>query len=95
MFGVRLRALRESQGLTQNDLATKLNTARTTITLYENSTNEPDFNTLIKIADIFNVSLDYLLGRTDEKYNSNVFLPENKNKDIVSKIHNLLNELIY
>ena len=93
MFGARLKELRESQGLTQNDLAIHLHTARSTITLYENGTNEPDFRTLIKIADVFNVSLDYLLGRTDKKYNSNLSI-ENKNKEIVSKIHNLLDELI-
>lgn len=94
LFGSRLKALRESQGLTQNDLSTQLHIARTTITLYENDTNQPDFKMLVQIADIFNVSLDYLLCRTEEKYNSNLS-DADSNKEIVSKIHNLLDELKY
>lgn len=69
MFGLRLKTLRESQGLTQSDLAIHLNTARSTITAYENETNEPSIDMLIKISDIFGVSLDYILGKTEQKYN--------------------------
>ena len=72
LFGTRLKSLRESRSLTQNDLATYLHIARTTITAYENDTNQPDFDTLINISNIFNVSLDYLLGRTNQKYNSSL-----------------------
>jgi transcriptional regulator with XRE-family HTH domain len=89
-FGSRLKSLRESIGLTQNDLANKLHTARSTITLYENGKNEPDFKTLIKIADLFNVSTDYLLGRTNERYNLNL-LNEN-NKDLLLKLFEAVNE---
>jgi transcriptional regulator with XRE-family HTH domain len=85
LFGSRLKNLRENQGLTQNDLADYLNTARTTITLYENGTNEPDFNMLVKIADRFNVSLDYLLCRTNEEYNFNLL--DNENKEILLKLY--------
>lgn len=78
MFGTRLKTLRESIGLTQNDLAIRLNVVRTTITAYENSTNQPDFDMLLNIATVFNVSLDYLLGRTNQKYNATL-LDENTN----------------
>ncbi|MFT8352344.1 helix-turn-helix domain-containing protein [Clostridium saccharoperbutylacetonicum] len=90
MFGERLKALRENYGLTQNDLATKVKVARTTITGYENNTNQPDFDTLARIATVFNVSLDYLLGRTNQKYNP-IFIDEDTNK-LLEKI-NILDEI--
>jgi len=55
--------LREKAGLTQKDLATKLGIARTTYSGYENGAREPDLDTLKRIADFFEVSLDYLLNR--------------------------------
>ena len=63
-FGAKLRALREEQGLYQKDLAEKLALTQKTISNYENNERFPDQNTLHKIADMFNVSLDYLLDRT-------------------------------
>ena len=89
MFGLRLKTLRESQGLTQNDLAIRLNTARSTITAYENETNEPSIDMLIEISNIFGVSLDYLVGKTNQKYHSNL-LDENTNR-LLEKI-DLLDE---
>lgn len=89
MFGLRLKTLRELQGLTQSDLAIRLNTARSTITAYENETNEPSIDMLIKISNIFGVSLDYLVGKTNQKYNSNL-LDETTNR-LLEKI-DLLDE---
>lgn len=89
MFGLRLKTLRESQGLTQNDLSIRLNTARSTITAYENGTNEPSIDMIIRISNMFGVSLDYLLGRTNQKYNPNL-LDDNTNR-LLEKI-NLLDE---
>lgn len=89
MFGDRLKALRENQGLTQNDLAIRLNTSRNTITAYENNTNEPNLTILVELADIFNVSTDYLLGRTDEKQNLNLL--DSKNKELLLKIYEVIN----
>jgi transcriptional regulator with XRE-family HTH domain len=66
MFSTRLEKLRERNGLTQKELATKLGIARTTYSGYENGAREPDLVTLNKIADFFDVSVDYLLGRTDD-----------------------------
>jgi transcriptional regulator with XRE-family HTH domain len=63
-FGAKLRALREEQGLYQKDLAEKLELTQKTISNYENNERFPDQKTLHKIADLFNVSLDYLLDRT-------------------------------
>lgn len=64
-FGARLRTLREEQGLYQKDLAEKLNLTQKTISNYENNERFPDQKTLHKIADLFNVSIDFLLGRTE------------------------------
>ena len=59
-----LKSLRKSFGLTQHELANKLDVSRSTIGMYENGSREPDYETLETIADFFNVDTDYLLGRT-------------------------------
>lgn len=59
-----LKSLRNSRGLTQDELSKQLNISRSTIGMYESGAREPDFETLELIADYFNVDTDYLLGRT-------------------------------
>jgi Helix-turn-helix. len=63
MFGDVLHRLRKEKHLTQRELADKLSISRSALSLYESNKREPDFATLKKIADFFNVSLDYLLDR--------------------------------
>lgn len=65
MLNDRLKALREDSDLTQNELAKILNISRTAVSGYEAAGVEPSYEILNKIADFFNVSVDYLLGRTD------------------------------
>ncbi len=60
------KQLRISSGLTQVEMAKKIDISRSTIGMYETGAREPDFETLEKIADFFNVDTDYLLGRTDK-----------------------------
>lgn len=60
-----LRLLREERGLSQQKLAEMLNTTQQSIFKYERTKSEPDIATLIQIADIFGVSVDYLIGNTD------------------------------
>ena len=62
---VRLKELRKNKGLSQLRLATELNTTQNTISRYETGEREPGISELIKIADYFNVSVDYLIGRTE------------------------------
>ena len=62
---MRLKQIRKSKGISQLKLAIDLNTNQNTISRYETGEREPGINELIKIADYFNVSVDYLLGRTD------------------------------
>ncbi len=62
---MRLKEIRKSKGISQLKLAMDLNTNQNTISRYETGEREPGINELIKIADYFNVSIDYLLERTD------------------------------
>lgn len=62
---LRLRELRKSRKITQEKLAEKLGLARSTITMYETGGSEPDLETLKSIASFFDVSIDYLTGRSD------------------------------
>ena len=62
---IRLRELRTEKGISQIRLAMDLNVNQNSISRYESGLREPDYNTLIKIADYFKVSIDYLLYRTE------------------------------
>ena len=65
MIGIRIKILRNSLGLTQKQLGTHLGLGESTISQYENENRTPDYETLNHIADFFDVSTDYLLGRTN------------------------------
>ncbi len=62
---MRLKELRRRKGVSQLKLAMDLNMNQNSISRYETEEREADYATLIKIADYFNVSIDYLLERTD------------------------------
>ena len=66
-FGERLKQLREEHNLSQQALADKLQTVRSTINKYEKNTRKPEYETLIKIADLFDTTTDYLLGRIEKR----------------------------
>lgn len=63
ILAARLKELRLKEELSQLIVALDLDIARSTYACYETGKNEPDLHTLIKIADYFNVTLDYLVGR--------------------------------
>ncbi|WP_042472799.1 helix-turn-helix domain-containing protein [Bacillus ndiopicus] len=65
MFGQILAKLRKERNLSQYKLAELMNFSRGQIANYEQGTREPDFKTLERFANFFNVSTDFLLGRTD------------------------------
>jgi transcriptional regulator with XRE-family HTH domain len=67
----RLRELRTNAKKTQVDMAKFLGVTRQGYGSYENEITEPDNNTLLKLADYFDVSTDYLLGRTDNPLTEN------------------------
>lgn len=65
MFGERLRILREKKELTQQALADAIHSTQQKISNYEKGSVEPDYETLINIANFFETTTDYLLGRTN------------------------------
>lgn len=75
MIGERLRALRKSQNISQLLVAESVGISRSTYTKYETDTSNPDYEILIRIADYFCVSIDYLLGRTDHPDLKVIFAP--------------------
>ena len=66
MYLRRLRDLREDHDLTQSGLARQLFISQSTYSGYENGNREVPLSVLIRIADIYNVSIDYLLERTNQ-----------------------------
>lgn len=65
-IGNRITELRNEKRLTQEELAQKLEITRAALSHYENNRREPDHETTQKIADFFGVSVDYLLGRSND-----------------------------
>ena len=63
---MRLREIRKKKSISQLKLATDLNMNQNSISRYETGEREADYKTLIAFADYFNVSIDYLLERTDD-----------------------------
>lgn len=82
-FGDTLRCLIEDNDMTQKQVATKLNIAPTTLGNYVRNLREPDFETLVKLADYFNVSTDFLLNRT---YKDSISQEENRLLSIYAKL---------
>jgi transcriptional regulator with XRE-family HTH domain len=84
MFSKRLKDLRQEKEITQEDLGKVLNKTKNNISQYETNKREPDNDTLSRIAEYFNVSIDYLLGRSD------ICNPSNKDQlETTKAYHNL------
>ena len=66
IFCLRLMQLRKDKHLTQADMADILGLSRSSYTCYEIGTSTPTMTTLIELADLFKVSLDYLVGRGED-----------------------------
>ena len=62
-IGSKLKSLRKAENLTQDELSKKLNIGRVNYTRYENDSVRPDYETLIKIADFYDISLDEIFDR--------------------------------
>ena len=65
MFSKRLKESRVLRGYTQQEIANKLDITLNAYQKYEQGTRSPSFDTLVKIADFYDVSIDWLLGRDD------------------------------
>lgn len=66
-FSGRLKELRQQADISQKDLAALVGISARAFRFYESGEREPNIATLITLADYFNVSLDYLIGRSDTK----------------------------
>ena len=75
-FGELLRELRGDKRITQKELAQKICVTVGTISNYENDQHLPDIEKLIMLADYFNVSTDYLLGRSISQHSPDIFKKE-------------------
>lgn len=64
-FGIHLKQLRQSKSITQKQLANAIGASESGIQNYELGTRKPNYDMLIALADYFDVSIDYLVGRTD------------------------------
>ena len=88
-FAEKLKNLRKSKKITQEELAKIINVERSSIGKYESANTIPSNDTLIKIAEYFNVSTDYLLGKTNVKNNdtyANLFPIEKKKFPLLGEI---------
>lgn len=70
-YGERISELRTKMKLTQEELAKRIGITRAALSHYEKNRREPDYETLQKLADFFDVNVDYLLGRTVDPSPSN------------------------
>lgn len=84
-LGHKIKVLRKESGLTQEEFGKKLNIAKSTVSQYENNINVPDISMICKIAELFNVSIDYLVGFNDNK---NPYKEEINNKNEKSRYVN-------
>ena len=66
---IRLREIRKSHGITMKEAADALNMPYTTYANYEKGDREPNISVILRLADFFNVSTDYLLGHEKEREN--------------------------
>lgn len=83
-FKDRLRSLRKENKMTQTELGKKLNYGYTAISNYESGRNEPSIRDIIALANLFKVTVDYLIGRSD--VNRKVNVPEDCEKCLKSDV---------
>ncbi|SEG10077.1 DNA-binding transcriptional regulator, XRE-family HTH domain [Caloramator fervidus] len=100
LFSERLKKLREEKSVSRNELAEELNVSTQTIANYENGNREPNFDNLIKLADYFKVTTDYLIGRSDfrtweeEIEFKNIKLIELENIEQIEKKEKIISTLL-
>lgn len=69
-----LKLLRKQKGMSQQKLADLLHTSQQSVHKYENGLAEPDIQTLKKLSELFNVSIDYIVGNTEDPRKTDVFV---------------------
>lgn len=89
MLNQRIRLLRQSRNMSQVELAKRLNVTKQSVSNWENDNIQPSIEMLIKLANVFSVSTDYLLGRTSNQYLDVDGLPPN----VVAHLQQLVEDL--
>ena len=79
-IGDRMKKLREEKGLMQQDVCNAVDIEQSTLANYENNRRVPKTDILIEIANYYGVSLDYLVGRTDDRFDNSKRRPKDLNK---------------
>jgi transcriptional regulator with XRE-family HTH domain len=91
VLGQRIKQLRRQKlNITQEQLAEKMGVSKSTISQWESNTNEPNVDALIKLADLFGVTVDYLIGRdnySEEERNFLRDIDELTPEDLIEKYH--------
>lgn len=75
-LGERITTLRKRTPMRQADVAKKVGVARTTYGMYETGNREPDYQILVRIAEVFDVTIDYLLTGNDNNVDLNNLRPD-------------------
>lgn len=90
-FSERLKKLREDHNYTQQQLADALHVSKNSISHYELKVSMPSIDVMIEIADLFDVTLDYLLGRTNVNLSNKLLVkPIDKNTTVEQAIESIL-----
>ena len=85
-FARILQDLREDRDITRKDLATALNISVSTLGMYEQGRREPNIDMIIKMADYFDVSIDFLVGRSFKNENNELLLEALHLKNEIDKL---------
>ncbi len=93
-FGVRLKELREAKHLSQADVADRLGVTRSTVSGYECNTITPSAEQLVKLAVLYNTSLDYMMGMENRHHLYLDDLSESQQRTILDMVERLKQEFL-
>lgn len=97
MFGMKIKQLRKDNDMTQSDLARILKCSLSKIAMWETEKRDPTKDDLILLSNVFNVSTDYLLGRTDEintKIKNNKLNIDKNEKDVEELLEETMSQIL-
>lgn len=93
-FGIRLKELREAKHLSQSDVGKRLDVTRSTVSGYECNTITPSLEQLVKMAVLYNASLDYIMGMDSRSYLYLDDMSESQQKMILDIVDRIKQEIL-